>query len=125
MRIIRFCVALILLCAAFAPASAQEKYPNRPVKFVVSFAAGGSNDIIARVLCDWLSEHFGQQFVVENRPGGSGNVGDNNGGNVGGGGGSNRDVCVLQQQAPEPGSLALLGIALSGLALVRARRRRG
>jgi tripartite-type tricarboxylate transporter receptor subunit TctC len=45
------------------------------VKFVVSFAAGGSNDIIARVLCEWLSEHFGQQFIVENRPGGSGNVG--------------------------------------------------
>ena len=57
------------------PALAQEKYPNRPVKFVVSFAAGGSNDIIARVLCEWLSEHFGQQFIVENRPGGSGNVG--------------------------------------------------
>ena len=74
MRIIRFCVAFALLCAAL-PAAAQEKYPNRPVKFVVSFAAGGSNDIIARVLCDWLSDHFGQQFVVENRPGGSGNVG--------------------------------------------------
>src|SRR3954471_950392 len=74
MRIIRFCVAFALLCAAL-PAGAQEKYPNRPVKFVVSFAAGGSNDIIARVLCDWLSDHFGQQFVVENRPGGSGNVG--------------------------------------------------
>jgi len=41
----------------------------------VSFAAGGSNDIIARVLCDWLSDHFGQQFVVENRTGASGNVG--------------------------------------------------
>src|SRR3954465_7004060 len=67
MRIIRFCVALILLCAAL-PAAAQEKYPNRPVKFVVSFAAGGSNDIIARVLCDWLSDHFGQQFVVETVP---------------------------------------------------------
>src|SRR3954466_9101770 len=74
MRIIRFCVALALLCAA-APAAAQEKYPNRPVHFIVSFAAGGSNDIIARVLCDWLSGHFGQQFVVEHRPGASGNVG--------------------------------------------------
>ena len=42
---------------------------------MVSFAAGGSNDIIARVLCEWLSEHLGQQFIVENRPGGSGNVG--------------------------------------------------
>jgi len=76
MRIIRFCVALLgLVCVSLVPALAQEKYPNRPVKFVVSFAAGGSNDIIARVLCEWLSEHLGQQFIVENRTGASGNVG--------------------------------------------------
>jgi len=75
MRIVRFCVALLGLICLNLPAGAQEKYPNRPVKFVVSFAAGGSNDIIARVLCDWLSDHFGQQFVVENRTGASGNVG--------------------------------------------------
>ena len=76
MRIIRFCVALLgLVCTTIAPAWAQEKYPNRPVHFIVSFAAGGSNDIIARVLCDWLSDHFGRQFVVENRTGASGNVG--------------------------------------------------
>ena len=75
MRIIRYCVALLGLIAAISSAWAQEKYPNRPVHFIVSFAAGGSNDIIARVLCDWLSEHLGQQFVVENRTGASGNVG--------------------------------------------------
>jgi tripartite-type tricarboxylate transporter receptor subunit TctC len=76
MRIIRFCVALLCFIAILiVPAFAQEKYPNRPVKFVVSFAAGGSNDIIARVLCEWLSQHLGQQFIVENRAGGSGNVG--------------------------------------------------
>jgi tripartite-type tricarboxylate transporter receptor subunit TctC len=76
MRIIRFCVALLgFFCVSIVPALAQDKYPNRPVRFVVSFAAGGSNDIIARVLCDWLSDHFGQQFIVENRTGASGNVG--------------------------------------------------
>jgi tripartite-type tricarboxylate transporter receptor subunit TctC len=76
MRIIRFCLGLLGFIAALtAPALASDKYPSRPVKFVVSFAAGGSNDIIARVLCDWLSDHFGQQFVVENRTGASGNVG--------------------------------------------------
>lgn len=76
MRIIRSCVILLaLLYVGVAPALAQEKYPNRPVRFVVSFAPGGSNDIIARVLCDWLSEHLGQQFIVENRTGASGNVG--------------------------------------------------
>ena len=76
MRIIRSCVVLIgLIFATLMPALAQDKYPNRPVHFVVSFAAGGSNDIIARVLCEWLSEHLGQQFIVENRTGASGNVG--------------------------------------------------
>ena len=75
MRIVRFCVALLGLFCLTVLAHAQEKYPNRPVKFVVSFAAGGSNDIIARVLCEWLSEHLGQQFIVENRTGASGNVG--------------------------------------------------
>ena len=64
MRIIRICVALFGLFAALVPALTQEKYPNRPVHFIVSFAAGGSNDIIARVLCDWLSAHFGQQFAA-------------------------------------------------------------
>jgi len=76
MRIIRFCVALLgFIAVSIVPALSQDKYPNRPVRFVVSFAAGGSNDIIARVLCDWLSDRFGQQFVVENRTGASGNVG--------------------------------------------------
>ena len=76
MHIVRTAIiSLALILAALTPAPAGEKYPNRPVKFVVSFAAGGSNDIIARVLCDWLSEHLGQQFVVENRTGASGNVG--------------------------------------------------
>jgi tripartite-type tricarboxylate transporter receptor subunit TctC len=76
MRIVRFCVALLgLVCTTIAPAWPQEKYPNRPVHFIVSFAAGGSNDIIARVLCEWLSQHLGQQFIVENRTGASGNVG--------------------------------------------------
>ena len=76
MRIIRFCVALLCFIGILVvSALAQDKYPNRPVRFVVSFAAGGSNDIIARVLCDWLSDHFGQQFIVENRTGASGNVG--------------------------------------------------
>jgi tripartite-type tricarboxylate transporter receptor subunit TctC len=73
--IISLALSLALILAVLTPAFAGEKYPNRPVKFVVSFAAGGSNDIIARVLCDWLSEHLGQQFVVENRSGASGNVG--------------------------------------------------
>ena len=50
-------------------------YPVRPVHLIVFFAAGGGNDIIARLMGQWLSEQLGQQFVIENRPGGGGNIG--------------------------------------------------
>jgi tripartite-type tricarboxylate transporter receptor subunit TctC len=50
-------------------------YPVRPVHLIVFFAAGGGNDIIARLMGQWLSERLGQQFVIENRPGGGGNIG--------------------------------------------------
>src|ERR1700693_5685875 len=52
-----------------------ETYPTRPVRVIVAFAAGGPNDIIARLMGRWLSERFGQQFVIENRPGAGGTIG--------------------------------------------------
>ncbi|HEU4357436.1 MAG TPA: tripartite tricarboxylate transporter substrate binding protein [Xanthobacteraceae bacterium] len=52
-----------------------ETYPSRPVHFIVSFAAGGPNDIVARIVGQYLSDHLGQQFVIENRAGAAGNVG--------------------------------------------------
>src|SRR5262245_51431985 len=51
-----------------------QSYPTRPVRIVVGFPAGGTQDIIARLIGQWLSERLGQQFVVENRPGAGGNV---------------------------------------------------
>ena len=52
-----------------------QAYPSRPVRIVASFAPAGSSDIVARLTGQWLSERFGQQFIVENRPGGGGNIG--------------------------------------------------
>jgi tripartite-type tricarboxylate transporter receptor subunit TctC len=52
-----------------------QSYPARPVRVTVQTPAGGSPDIIARVLSQWLSDRLGQQFVVDNRPGASGNIG--------------------------------------------------
>jgi tripartite-type tricarboxylate transporter receptor subunit TctC len=52
-----------------------QAYPTRPVRVIVPFAAGGGTDITARVIGQWLSERLGQQFVIENRPGGGTNIG--------------------------------------------------
>jgi len=60
---------------ALSRAALALDYPVRPVHIIVFFAAGGGNDIIARLMGQWLSERLGQQFVVENRPGGGGNIG--------------------------------------------------
>src|SRR5690242_12601370 len=49
-------------------------YPARPVRIMVGFAAGGPNDILARLLGEWWSERLGQQFIVENRPGAGSNL---------------------------------------------------
>ena len=50
-------------------------YPSRPVRLVVGAPAGGGFDIVARLIGQWLSERLGQQFVIDNRPGGGGNIG--------------------------------------------------
>ncbi len=52
-----------------------QAYPSRPARIVVGFTAGGSTDIQARLMGDWLSERLGQQFIVDNKPGASGNIG--------------------------------------------------
>jgi len=67
-------VCLSGLALAAAPCAAAESYPNRPVHWLIGFAPGGPVDIVARIMAQWLSEHFGQQFVVENRTGSGGNI---------------------------------------------------
>ena len=64
--------------AAALPAMSRvaraQTYPSRPVRYVVSSAAGGTQDILARLMSQWLSERLGEPFVIENRPGGGTNI---------------------------------------------------
>ena len=64
--------------AAALPISSRivraQAYPTRPVRLIVGFPAGGSGDILARLMGRWLSERLGQQFIIENRPGAASNV---------------------------------------------------
>ncbi|MGZ8210672.1 MAG: tripartite tricarboxylate transporter substrate binding protein [Burkholderiales bacterium] len=70
-------VLLVLALAAIAPAAAAQaaKWPSKSVRVIVPFAAGGSTDIIARVLTAKLSQEYGQQFIVDNRGGAGGSLG--------------------------------------------------
>jgi tripartite-type tricarboxylate transporter receptor subunit TctC len=52
-----------------------QAYPARPVRIIVGFTPGSAPDIVARLMGQWLSERLGQQFVIDNRPGGGGNIG--------------------------------------------------
>jgi tripartite-type tricarboxylate transporter receptor subunit TctC len=65
--------------AATLPATSRiaraQTYPTRPVRLIVGYAAGGANDIVARLVGQWLSEQLGKQFIVEDRPGAGSNIG--------------------------------------------------
>jgi tripartite-type tricarboxylate transporter receptor subunit TctC len=77
-RLARGCIgaglALAAMLAALPQAAAQD-YPSRPVKIIVPFPAGGTADVMPRVIGEWLSRKWGQPVVVENRTGAAGNIG--------------------------------------------------
>ena len=64
-----------LSCAWVPLAAAQTAYPNKPIRLIVPFPAGGSVDVTSRALAQKLSEQLGQQVIVDNRPGAGGNIG--------------------------------------------------
>lgn len=72
---VRPLLAGLLAMLSFAPCAAPAAYPERPIRFVVPFPAGGANDIFARVIGEKLSDYFRQQVVIDNRPGGGGSLG--------------------------------------------------
>jgi tripartite-type tricarboxylate transporter receptor subunit TctC len=69
MKSLRIAALSGLVCVASAPAVLAQGYPNKPVRVLVPFAAGGAVDILGRTMAQALSESLGQSFVVENRPG--------------------------------------------------------
>jgi tripartite-type tricarboxylate transporter receptor subunit TctC len=73
-RFLHLAAGAAALPAVLCTAKAQA-YPTRPVRIIVGFVPGGAQDILARLIGQWLSERLGQAFVIESRPGGGGNIG--------------------------------------------------
>jgi tripartite-type tricarboxylate transporter receptor subunit TctC len=67
--------AAAIAVAASSPVASTQAYPTRPVRIIVGWPAGGGGDVVARLMGQWLSERLGQQFIVENRPGATSNIG--------------------------------------------------
>src|SRR5262245_61303371 len=72
-RFLRLTAAAAALSVLTKVARTQA-YPTRSVRVIVGFPPGGSNDIHARLISEWLSNQFGRSFIVENRPGATGNI---------------------------------------------------
>src|ERR1043165_4300937 len=86
-------IVVVTLLAAVAGGAAAQSYPNRPVRLVVPFPPGAASDFLARVLGQKLTESWGQQVVVDNRPGAGGLIGGT----------------VVAKSAPDGYTLGLVG----------------
>ena len=74
MKLARAILFGVIVALGLAAKPALAAYPDRQVRWLIGFAPGGPVDIVARIMAQWLSERFGQQFVVENRTGSGGNI---------------------------------------------------
>jgi tripartite-type tricarboxylate transporter receptor subunit TctC len=68
-------LAALAAASSLARPALAETWPTRPVRWIVPFSAGGTTDLIARLMAQWLGDRLGQQVVVENKPGGGTNIG--------------------------------------------------
>ena len=75
MGVRRGIAAAVIVCASIAPAAAQTSYPNKPVRLIIPFSAGGGTDIFARLIGRKLQDNIGQPFVPDNRAGAAGIIG--------------------------------------------------
>ncbi|HEV2627549.1 MAG TPA: tripartite tricarboxylate transporter substrate binding protein [Pseudolabrys sp.] len=73
--VLRLVAALLCVSSLAAATARAADYPTRPVHIIVGYPAGGSTDIVARIIGAWLSQRLGQQFIVENKPGAGNNIG--------------------------------------------------
>ena len=74
-RLATLVVALTAVLSAATTASAQDNYPSHPITLIAPFAAGGSVDLVSRILAEGLTARLGQPVIVDNKPGGNGVIG--------------------------------------------------
>jgi tripartite-type tricarboxylate transporter receptor subunit TctC len=67
-------LALLSMASTTSAQTSAEQYPTRPVRWLVGFPAGGSTDVVARILAEWLQARLGRPFLVENKPGAGSNI---------------------------------------------------
>jgi tripartite-type tricarboxylate transporter receptor subunit TctC len=76
MRLLQKIIAgIVVACSVFAVAATPDEYPNKPIRWIVSYPPGGTTDLLARLMGQSLSPRLGQQVIIENRAGGGNNIG--------------------------------------------------